>query len=242
MKESDKSKTVVKRNIERWTRQYSSENPHVWGMDTSPSANYLLNSKAFKSLAEDRGKLNILEIGAGYGRDTNVFTALDHYVVAFEFAIGALSSALPTLIDQIPSNLTWIVADFMGYNFLRDEIFDVVFSHRTLHLLTEQNMIDAFKREITRVSQKGGIVCMSARDTRDFNPRQMAWIDKEKGIARYTLPERKDHIISFWSPERFEQEFSELFNIISLTQEVEPESVTNADTNSHFTIMLGVRR
>ena len=241
MDKSNKSKTVVKRNIDHWTRKYSSNNPHVWGIDSSPTANYLLSSKTFKSLVEEKGKLNILEIGAGYGRDTNIFTTLDHHVVAFEFAIGALSSAPSTLIDQIPSNLTWIVADFIGYSFLRDEIFDVVFSHRTLHLLTEQSMINAFKSEVYRVTQMGGIVCMSARDTRDFNPQQMAWVDEEKGIAKYTLPERKDHIISFWSPERFEEEFGELFNITNLTQEVEPESVTNADTNSHFTIMLGVK-
>lgn len=242
MRQSDKSNEVIARNFARWSKLYNSSNGRAWGSGASPTVRLLLNAHAFEILEAQHDQLTILEIGAGYGRDTAFMAELDHKIIAFENAVGALDVSSQPLKKRIGQNVSWMAKNYLDYKGFENEIFDVVYSHRTLHLLTEQSMVARFKEEVVRTTKPGSIICISARDTRDFNLEQMVWVNEDQGIAQYTLPDREGHVISFWSAQRYKKVFGDHFDIVSLTQAIELESVTNAKTDSHFTIMLGVKR
>lgn len=233
---------IIHRNAQKWDSQYLSQEGRVWGDESSPTVNYILSSKEFKDLESKSGKLKIPDFGAGYGRDTMKFAEKRHFVVAFELAKNALHSASARLKRYIPFNIQWINGNFLSYTKFNKNEFDVIYSHRTLHLLTGETLIQKFKSKISRIIKNEGLICISARDLRDFDPSQMAWIDYDKKIARYTLPGRQDHVISFWSKERFEMEFGDEFIITSFVESEEIESIKNPQSKSRFLIMLAVKK
>ena len=121
--------------------------------------------------------------------------------------------------------------------------YSILSSHRVLHLLSTPELVQEFKKAISYAAKDEALIVLSARDKRDYNNKQMKWVNKDTGIAQYK--NRPDHIIHFWSEERFRKEFEDIsneFNIISIVQGHEIESIENKGVHSYYTTMVAHRK
>ncbi len=104
---------------------------------------------------------------------------------------------------------------------LKEDFFDALICHRMIHLLPLGAEIQ-FVQSITRIMRKGGLIAISARDRRDYDPCTMSMVGN--GQAEYKSPDRKGHFISFWDEDRFKAIFSDSFEILRYEQSTEVES------------------
>ena len=226
---------------DEWNRKYKLPYPdnHVWGDDPSLTVQTLLE---ILPEIQEQHLQKILEVGFGYGRDFPVLLKKGYHIDGIEEALEGINEAVNHLnrlgFGRDP-DITFHRGSFKKkiINIIDGDIH-AISSHRMLHLLTEEEDIENFVEHSARVLETGGYLCISARDYRDFKDDEMEWIDKEKGIARYTIPGREGHTISFWDEKRFQKYFGEKFEIVTFKQGEEMESITNRDTMSKFTIAI----
>ncbi len=218
-----------------WDSRYENEG-HIWGDEPSPSAEKLLE-RITKTSA------SILEIGFGYGRDTKEFCFAGHHVTGFDVSEVGLREAKNGLRSYFDTGKAHFNCGDFSSAHLPVGDFDAVYSHRTLHLLGTNGLVRAFARSAARVVKPGiGILVVSARDTRDFDPEQM--IKRPDGFAEYKaeVPGRKGQLISFWDEARFRSVFGSKFEFLNFEQSEELESEKNPDKTAKFTIMVAVRK
>lgn len=215
-----------------WDRRYRKEGP-LWTWEPSPTVQEL-TSQNIGSVAQ------VLEFGFGYGRDLLEIATNGHVTYGVEQSTVGLGMALDKF-KEIGVKSTLVFGEIQRAP-LQDEYFDALHSHRVLHLLGDNGVVRAFANASARFLKKDGVLCVSARDKRDFDPEQME--ERDDGTVAYKehVPNRAGHIISMWDQARFEATFSRKFNIVSILEEEEMESVSNPDKTSKFTIMVARRK
>jgi SAM-dependent methyltransferase len=221
---------MTSENNQLWNRRFRTEQ-QIWGSDPSPTLLRLL-----KKIPQDA---KILELGFGYGRDLLALVKRGFCVDGVDLSIEGLhmtANALDATEHEWRPCL-WL-ADFAVAPVAKGH-YDAVFSHRTLHLIPDVSL-HATITQIAKTLKPGGIVCISARDKRDFNENQM--IMGADGTAAYKAPERKGHRIRFWNEKLFLEYFSSGFCDFQFQQSEEPESEKNAGVSSFFTIMTAKRK
>lgn len=220
---------------EFWDGRYRAEGK-IWGEEPSPTAELLIDRI-------HRTSASIVEIGFGYGRDTLAFCRAGHNVDGYELSVEGLNIAYSLLGSHIQfggrSHL--MIGDFNSGRVPIGE-YDAVYSHRTLHLMGNNGLVSAFARHAAKVIKPGGLLVISARDTRDFDKDQM--IERPDGLTEYKpdVPGRQGQLISLWNEARFRQVFERKFNILEFQQEEEPEALNNPGKTAKFTIMVAERR
>lgn len=226
--EQKPQKQSTERDI--WERRFEREG-RIWGDSPSPPARYLTH----KILTHSS---KILEIGAGYGRDSNWFVESGHKVTAIDRAANALTVASEELLSKIRSrDVVYIAADFRDAA-IGQKSQDVFFSHRVLHLLGHNGVTEAFARVAANVLKPDGHLLVTARSYNDFNPDQMEWEDKPRGIAKYRadvekLGDRRGQILHFWDEKKLTTLFQDAFDNISIVEDTERESIKNIDDKGH---------
>ena len=199
----------------------------LWGQDASPPARYFTR----KILAQNS---KILEIGARCGKDSNWFAENGHKVTAIDRCPNALAVASAELHSKIRSrDVVYIAADFRDAA-IGTKSQDAFFSHRVLHLLGNNGVVEAFAGMAAKVLRPEGKLLVTARNYDDFNPDQMQWISEEQGIAKYRndIPEfatRQGHNLYFWNEYKLDKLFSADFENISIINDDEIESQRNHD-------------
>lgn len=220
------AKPIKKTELDFWSKRYLKEG-QLWG-DKPSAAAYFAGSLS------DKGS-KVFDIGYGYGRDLIYVAEAGHEVSGIDPAEVGKDMAVKLLEDSGHDASGVIVGDF-NKAALSVDYFDTVFSHRVLHLIPE-NEIEAFVEQCAKILKKGGLICIAARDNRDFNPTQM--VMHKDGRAEYI--HRKGHFISFWNEERFKKAFSKHFYIEGFVEGSEIESVQNP-VPSYYTAMLAKRK
>lgn len=207
---------------------------HIWGDKPSPSAKVLLE--------ELNDTANILEVGFGYGRDALAFCQAGHSVSGLELSSAGLTEACAQMGNYIRNGRAHLTIGEFTSQKLPVGSFDAFFSHRTLHLLGANGLVDAFARKAAKVVKPGGLVVISARDTRDFDEEQMEM--RPDGMVQYkdTVPDRQGQLISLWNKARFEDTFGDKFQIVSCVESEEVEAINNPDKLAKFMIMTAVRK
>ncbi len=227
---------VVDVSMDIWSRRYANEG-HIWGDEASKTAEDLID------VLDPSSK--VLEVGFGYGRDLLHLLQQGHYVYGIEKAVVGLSEATRQAQEYIDlGKAHLILSNFISVD-LKQGSFDAVLSHRVLHLLGQNGNIKAFVNRAAGALKQGGLLYVSARDQRDFNPEQM--IRQKDGTVTYRedvpkLGDRRGQLISLWDEARFREAFSNKFDIMSIEQGNEAESLTNLDESgqpvqSFFTVM-----
>ncbi len=216
-----------------WDNRYSKWN-NIWGDKPSPSAKILLE--------ELNGPSSVLEVGFGYGRDALAICHEGHSLTGLELSSVGLSKACQQMGSYIRSGRAHLgVGEFTSAQ-LPKAAFDAVFSHRTLHLMGNNGLVDAFASRAAKVIKPGGLLVVSARDMLDFDPEQM--VRRPYGMVEYKadVPDRHGQLISLWDEARFGQTFEEKFNIKCFISSEEMEAVNNPEKTAKFTIMVAERK
>ena len=185
-----------------WDKSFSNK-PEMFGLEPSLAA-----KKAFR-LFKEKNITNILELGAGLGRDTIYFAKNFISVEALDYS----KVSIENILDKSRKlNLT---------NFIKPKVFDVrkrlpfennsieaCFSHMLYCMALFNTDLKHLNNEICRVLKPGGINIYTVRNNEDA--------DYKNGIYRgENLYENDGFIVHFFSKEKINQ-LLEGFEVLSI--------------------------
>ncbi|MGW8378023.1 class I SAM-dependent methyltransferase [Streptomyces sp. ODS28] len=144
-----------------WQRTYAA-NPGMYGERPSEPAVYA--ARAFR----DAGASDVLELGAGHGRDALYFAGEGFAVRATDFSatgLGQLEEA--TRRRGLDGRVTTAVHDVRAPLPFPDASADAVFAHMLLCMALSTEEIHTLVREVRRVLRPGGTFVHTVRHTGD---------------------------------------------------------------------------
>ncbi len=114
------------------------------------------------------GFVDLLELGAGQGRDTVYFARKGLNVTALDFAETAVHTvAAKTRVAPTDGRVTVLLHDVRKPLPLPDAAFDACYSHMLFCMALKQNELESLAAEIRRVLRPGGLCIYTARTTSD---------------------------------------------------------------------------
>jgi len=158
--------TTVDRGVldaqrQHWQSVFSA-NPAMYGTEPSMPARHALE------LSTREPCHDVLELGAGQGRDTLAFLRAGLTVTALEYAPEALTELTRTATDAgLAERLTAIVHDARQPLPLPDEAVDGVYSHMLFNMALTTPELESLAREVHRVLRPGGWHIYTVRHTGD---------------------------------------------------------------------------
>lgn len=171
----------------------------------------------------------MFECGVGYGRDAIFLAKIGHAVHGIDPSEEGIAMARHLLSLESEEVQARVTLQNCSCGLLSASLYnsmDAVYSHRTLHLMDENSVKDFFSAAHSLL-KSNGVLVISARDSRDFDPENMVWV--EQGCkAEYTMPSRKGHVIRFWDQPHFRKQLGALFSVESFHLMQEAESITLA--------------
>ena len=111
---------------------------------------------------------DLLELGAGQGRDTLAFLRAGLIVTALDYAVGALArlQQVATVGGQA-SRLTTVAHDVREPLPLSDRGFDAVYSHMLFNMALTTAQLETLSGEVHRVLRPGGLHIYTVRHAGD---------------------------------------------------------------------------
>ena len=187
---------------QHWEDNFSSK-PEMFGLEPSIAAR-----KSIQFLKEKNIK-NIVELGAGLGRDTIFFAQNFIKVEALDYS----SSAIKIIKNKVKEkNLT---------NFVSTKVFDVrkklpfnnssvdaCFSHMLYCMALSKLDLENLNKEILRILKPGGINIYTVRNTEDGDYKNGIYIGED-------LYENDGFIVHFFSEDKVKQ-ISKGFKILDI--------------------------
>ncbi len=134
-----------------WQRTFA-DNPDMYGTQVSEPGRY-----AIELFARD-GAHDLLELGAGQGRDTIGFIRAGFQVTALDYE----GDALQTLQDKV-SVLTVALQDVRGPLPFADTSFDAVYSHMLFSMALTTSELESLAAEVHRVLRPKGLHVYTVR-------------------------------------------------------------------------------
>ncbi len=187
---------------QHWETNFSNK-PEMFGL--KPSAAAIKSIKLFK----DKNIKNVVELGAGLGRDTIFFAKNSINVEALDYSLNAIK-----IINQK-------VKKGKLFNFVTTKIFDVreklpfsdnsidgFFSHMLYCMALSTKQIKNLNNEICRVLKPNGINIFTVRHNKDGDYKNGIHIGED-------LYENDGFIVHFFSEEKI-KDLSVGFNIIEI--------------------------
>ncbi len=205
-------KKLLDQQSQHWESSFSSK-PEMFGLEPSEAARYAKETfenqkvKTFFS----RKKIDILELGAGLGRDTTYFAANSNLiqVTAVDYSSEAITkinqkkkdyysdpimSDGRSAADKITTKV-WDVRNGLPY---KDKSFDGCFSHMLYCMALTTSEIIKLNKEVHRVLKPGGLNIFTVRHTGDGDYKK----GKHHGEDLY---ENDGFIVHFFSKEKINQ-------------------------------------
>jgi SAM-dependent methyltransferase len=146
---------------EHWEGMFA-KNPEMYGTGPSESARFAIDVLA-RASARD-----VLELGAGQGRDTLAFLAAGFTVSAFDYADDALRTLQETAEMQgLANRLTTLAYDVRHPLPLPSASMDAAYSHMLFNMALSTLDVDALGREVHRVLRPGGMHIFTVRHVGD---------------------------------------------------------------------------
>ena len=177
---------------QHWEASFLSK-PEMFGLEPSIAA-----IKAFNTFKENNIK-NIIELGAGLGRDTIFFAKNFIHIEALDYS--------KTSIESIKSKSK----KFNLSNFIKSKVFDVrkklpfknnsvqgIFSHMLYCMALKNLEVQNLNNEILRVLEKGGVNIYTVRNFEDGDYKNGIHIEDESY-------QNDGFIINFFSKEKIKE-------------------------------------
>jgi SAM-dependent methyltransferase len=144
-----------------WQHTYRTH-PHMYGRRPSSAAVHAV--AAFRAA----GAEDVLELGAGHGRDALWFAHEGFTVLATDFSPTGLEQLRSTARSQgLAERITTVVHDVREPLPLPDSSVDAVFAHMLLCMALSTEEIHALVSEVGRVLRPGGVLVYTVRHTGD---------------------------------------------------------------------------
>ena len=243
----NETRTSDKARIARTWQQYYGERGYgLWGFSPSPAARILAES-ILNGDSRRSERVEIIDWGCGYGRDSLYFLELGFDVIGIDVSRKAVALARAAYRQRQTSGAPLIGSASFHAGHLRSVFKSRVgqkvcafFSNRVLHLLSETDFRNATRDAIGYLEQ-GAYFCVSARSRDDFDSAVMEWVPgREQELAKYKDPARDGHEIAFVTKERLLRAVGLDLTDTSFLSVTEPERVGSPDT--HLLVMLGRTR
>lgn len=109
---------------------------------------------------------NIVELGAGNGRDAMFFAKLKHKVVAVDQCVEAINKQRTQLSEEIQKNICVKEDDFVRENYCVYGHADVFYSRFSLHAIRESEESIVLLKVYDSL-RTGGLFCIEARTIND---------------------------------------------------------------------------
>ncbi|MET8540050.1 class I SAM-dependent methyltransferase [Kitasatospora sp. NPDC004799] len=144
-----------------WQQTYTA-NPGMYGERPSAPAEYA--AEAFTAA----GAREVLELGAGHGRDALHFARTGFRVLAADFSPTGLDQLRAAAAEQgLADRLSVLTHDVREPLPLPDASVDAVFAHMLLCMALSTEEIEALVAEVRRVLRPGGTFVYTVRHTGD---------------------------------------------------------------------------
>ena len=182
-------KKILDQQSQHWEVNFSNK-PEMFGLEPSISAQKSL--KIFKNLNIS----NIVELGAGLGRDTIYFGQNSIYVEALDYSFSGIKRIKQKIINNNLSNfVSTKIFDIRNKIPFKDNSVDAFYSHMLYCMALTSKEIERLNNEIHRILKPGGINIYTVRHTNDG--------DFQNGIYRgENLYENDGIIVQYFSKEK----------------------------------------
>lgn len=158
---SQPDETLAAAQRRHWQATYAA-NPGMYGADPSRPAQE--SARIFATL----GATEVLELGAGHGRDSLHFLDKGLAVTALDFSDTGLAQLRAEAERRRPAGrLTTAVHDVRQPLPLPDAAVDAVYAHMLLCMALSTTELRALMAEIHRVTRPGGVCVYTVRHTGD---------------------------------------------------------------------------
>jgi SAM-dependent methyltransferase len=228
-----------------WQQYYEERGYDLWGFSPSPTARILAQA-ILDSNPRRSERIEIVDWGCGYGRDSLYFLELGFDVIGIDVSEKAVALARGAYKRRQASGIPLLgSASFHAgdlhsvFKSRTGQRVRAFFSNRVLHSLGEIDFRETTREAMTCMEKDA--YCVSARSPDDFNAALMDWIPgKEQEMARYKDPARSGHDITFVTKDRLVRAVGNDLEDMHYTKATEPERVGSPDTR--LLILLGRKR
>lgn len=177
---------------ENWENKYSSRKEKP------------VNDFARKALTEinKKGLKKVLEIGCGFGQDSEFFAENDLSVTAIDFSKKAIGLA------KKHKNINYILMDTsVDLNKFKKDSFDIIYAHLSLHYFDDKTTKKVF-RELYNILKSGGLFFVKCKSIDDPLFGEGQKIEENMFL-------RQEHVRHFFSKE-YMKKCLEKFNLINI--------------------------
>jgi SAM-dependent methyltransferase len=174
METASVDREVLDRQRDHWTTTFSSR-PDFLGAGASEPA------RAALTRFEQAGVRELLELGAGQGRDTLLFAQAGLHVTALDYASEGLRQIAAKAADLgLGERIETAWADVRMPLPFADASFDACFSHMLFCMALTTAELERLAGEVRRVLRPGGPMTYTVRTTED--PHYGAGADRGDGM------------------------------------------------------------
>jgi SAM-dependent methyltransferase len=234
------------RIVRTWQQNYASLGYGLWGFSPSPTARKLAEAILDGNPGRSE-RIEIVDWGCGYGRDSLYFLELGFDVIGVDLSRRAIALARAAYKRRQQSGVPLIGSASFHAGDIRSvfksragQRVRAFFSNRVLHLLDHADFRDAVHGAV-KCLEEGAYFCVSARSPHDFQAATMEWVPgREREVARYKDPARTGHEIAFVTKDRLLQAAGNRLEDAHFLHATEPERVGASPT--HLVIMLARAR
>ena len=195
-------KKILDQQSQYWEKNFLSK-PEMFGLEPSKAAEDTL-----KTLKKENIK-NIVELGAGLGRDTIFFAKNSIHVSALDYSPTSIKTIdkkiLGTKLLQFISTKVFDVRKKLPFE---DNSVEACFSHMLYCMALTVAELKYLNNEICRILKPGGINIYTARHTGDGDYKNGTHIGED-------LYENDGFIVHFFSEEKV-QKITDGFNILNI--------------------------
>ena len=183
---------ILNKQSQHWENNFSSK-PEMFGVSPSNPASYTL--EIFKK----NNVKNMIELGAGQGRDSLLFAKNDIHVHALDYSPSGINKISEKVSEfELQNKVNAQLFDVRERLPFKDQSIDGCYSHMLYCMALTFEEIENLNNEVQRVLKQGGLNVFTVRNTEDG--------DYQNGIHRgEDLYESNGFIVHFFSKEKIKK-------------------------------------